>query len=102
VGDEADVGTDPDATDPGATDPDATDPGATDPDATDPDATDPACCAGGVTGYRAFGDCTQFYQCVFGVASALSSCGAGLLFDGTFQVCNWAAAVSCNAEACVL
>jgi hypothetical protein len=81
-----------------------TDPTAspTDAPSTDPNVfTHPACCAGGATGHRAYGDCTQFYQCVRGVATALNSCGDGLLFDETIKVCNWKQAVTCNAENCV-
>jgi hypothetical protein len=54
-----------------------------------------------VTGFRAYDDCTRFYQCMNGVAGPMFSCAPGLLFDESSQICNWESDVLiCRVDSC--
>ena len=41
-------------------------------------------------------NCQKFYKCFYGVATS-ESCAAGLLWDDSIKICNWAANVVCNS-----
>lgn len=60
------------------------------------------CCPNGMTGYRTYNNCTQYYRCTSGnVLGSVSSCPPGLLFDAKVQVCNWASLVTtCIVDTC--
>lgn len=62
------------------------------------------CCAKGYSGFRAFDNCTKFYQCAFGnVRGPIRSCAKGFLFDESIQNCNWEHAVKkCVVDPCNL
>lgn len=59
------------------------------------------CCPNGMTGFRPANQCRLFYRCTAGsVEGGISTCGVGLLFDQSVQVCNWANQVDCNIDPC--
>ena len=55
-------------------------------------------CPSGHTGYIAVDNCKSFRYCWNGAfTTRAQNCAAGLLFDQSFQGCNWASAVTCQS-----